>query len=342
MEHLATFSPSPSLGVICARFQVAELHEGHKWFIDQVRARHTHVLIVLGTTVVKMSPVNPLTYEDRKEMLKQTYPGADWLLIDRVADHPNDAYWSQMLDAAVTNNVAFLAEKTNQKVLGIKLYGSRGSFLPYYSGAFQTEEITAVQEFLSGTAHRQEICANPAHTVDYRRGKIAACADRYPISYTTVDGVIYDRSLDKFLIGKKKGSDVWQFIGGFTDPTDVSLEEAIRREAGEEVIDWRDFDDRGDDRATYKEPIKLGEIKYLASLRIDDRRFRGEPDKIMTAVFLCIHDGYSGQLSGGDDIEKVNWVSLADMLTTPDMISEIHHPIVKVLLKHFIKAPKDI
>lgn len=132
-------------------------------------------------------------------------------------------------------------------------------------------------------------------------------------------------------------------MGGFTDPTDASLEEAIRREAGEEVRDWQYYDERTHyDKKYTGVPIKIDKIKYLGSLRINDSRFRAEPDKIMTAVFLCTHKDYAGQIYGGDDIETVSWFDITHLMTNRHIISEVHHPILDLLIKHLLKKPQEV
>lgn len=316
---------SKDLGVICARFQVAELHPGHLWLINEVLSRHERVLITLGVTMVKMSPVNPLTFNDRTFMISQSFASDEALVFDRINDHPDDAYWSRSLDATISKHV-ILAEGA------AVLYGSRGSFMPYYSGIFPTVELDSYGENYSGTAHRKEVCANPPHTLDYRKGKIAACADRYPINYMTADAVIYNREHNAILLGRKPGNTLFQFCGGFTDPTDENLEAAAAREAGEEVI-YR-FND-----SKLVRPLKVESTEYLGSLRINDSRYRNEIDKIMTAVILCITKDYD-YLEGADDIEEVRWYSLAalgDNNLAYEQVHVVHHPILKLLEERLIR-----
>lgn len=288
-----------------------------------------------------MSKTNPLNYEDRRHMLLQAFPNADWLIIDKVADHPDDSYWSRTVDNLIEG---YIKDRESRLYAAwpeqVCLYGSRGSFLPYYSGKFKTEELTAQDVIFSGTQHRADICANPPHTADYRRGKIAASADRHPVNYVTVDGIICNGN--SFLLGRKKGNEKFQFIGGFTDPTDATLEAAVRREAGEEVENWNGFNSRYDDRETYKAPsIKIDKLKMLGSLRVDDSRYRNEVDKIMTVVFLCHTPDYDN-LAGADDIETVKWFTIFELIANRELLAPVHQPLFDLLLSKVIKPFSEV
>ena len=61
-------------GVVVGRFQVDDLHEGHKTFIDVVRKAHPRVIIFLGLSPAKCSTNNPLDYDSRKKMINRHYP----------------------------------------------------------------------------------------------------------------------------------------------------------------------------------------------------------------------------------------------------------------------------
>lgn len=363
-----SYPPHNSIGVIVARFQVAELHEGHLWLINEVAKRHKYLLIMLGTTIVKGSSRNPLSFEDRRFMLQQSnlfrpeytlvkmrqaiaLEHNTTVFIDKVADHSSDYTWSANLDARidyyVENHIHKGALVDRFAPYGEAcIYGARDSAIPYYKGYYGSHQLTQPQDMnFTGTEARKEIIANPPHTVDYRKGKIAANADRYPINYMCVDAVIYNSEKRSILLGRKPGENKFRFIGGFTDPTDSSLESAAAREAGEEVrvktyaIDIETTGLNGESLGIppieQNRPIEIDMdmTMYVGSVRIDDPRYRSESDKIMSAVIVCETYDYDG-ISPADDIEEVKWISLDDLVN--EDIMDAHRVIVELLKNKWI------
>lgn len=154
-------TPKPKdIGVIIARFQVDELHLGHKHLIEHVLKRHRHVLILLGVRHGGRTTRDPLTYEMREVMVRQAYPDPA-ITIAPIYDSPiSHEEWSRDVDTVI--NELFPGQ-------GAILYGSRKSFIPLYTGAFPAEEIIPVYNG-SGTALREAITF--PHTRDARAALI--------------------------------------------------------------------------------------------------------------------------------------------------------------------------
>src|SRR5262249_27900653 len=89
-----------SIAVVAARFQVPELHPGHRHLIDKAIERHRNVLIVLGDHGGLRTAHDPLTFDERKEMVLERY--VNRVQIERLRDHPwSHERWSVWLDEII-------------------------------------------------------------------------------------------------------------------------------------------------------------------------------------------------------------------------------------------------
>lgn len=294
-------SKPTDVGVIVGRFQVNELHEAHIDLINSVVNKHDRVLLFLGNSIIRNTTSNPLDYRARRAMIADKFPSVE---IHYINDHPSDATWSKNLDKLITEQL--LPMQT------ITLYGSRDSFLKCYTGKYNVCELEATT-FISGTEVRRRVCNNYPPTADYRAGMIAATAYRYPTAFQTVDiAVVNDKR--EILLARKPDEKKWRFIGGFSDPRSPSLEVDAKREVSEEAS------------------IEVDGITYIGSTLIDDWRYRGEQDKIKTALFVAKY--MYGKPEGADDIAEVKWVPIGTGLSK-DNIEPLHHVLVDMFNEKF-------
>lgn len=287
-------------GVIVGRFQTPFLHEAHKTLIETVIKKSDHVIVLLGLSPIKGSDRNPLDYQTRVEMIRSDYPQ---VTIGYIKDCRSDKVWSKNLDTVISD----LAKPGN-----ITLYGSRDSFIPFYSGKFETKELDS-DKIISATSLRDDAKRKVISSPDFRAGVVYGTADKYPTVYTTVDIAIFDSpEKKKILLGKKKGENSYRFIGGFSEPTSDSFEVDARREVFEEAN------------------ININSIQYLGSFKVNDWRYKNESSKIKTIFFSAIYE--SGRVQAGDDIDEVKWFNLSE-LSTKDVIEE-HHELLQTLLEN--------
>lgn len=304
-----------TMGVIIARFQVHELTEAHKELINTVLEKHPKALILLGLSPTKGTINNPLDFQPRKQMLLEAYPHNQYpnLSIGYVKDNPSDVKWSENVDQVINDHLS-----PNDSAV---LYGSRDSFLPYYSGGFDTRELVS-SRYISGTETRKKLAQAPQSNADFRAGAIWATFQRYPSVFSTVDVVVYDPKQKRVLLARKPNEDKYRFVGGFTSPQDNSFEEAALRELEEET----------------GLNIGLDALHYVGSMKVDDWRYRKEVDKIITHLYIGIYE--EGLPRANDDIAEVRWFDI-DGLDLGDIVAE-HEKLFVSAMKYIKENKKNL
>ncbi|NMM49904.1 NUDIX domain-containing protein [Marinigracilibium pacificum] len=294
--------------VIIARFQSPYLHDGHTTLIEKVKSAHSKLVIILGVAPVCGSRRNPLDYHSREKMIKSIYPD---IVVLPLRDQPNDQNWSELLDELLSTT--FPTEQ-------FLLYGSRDSFIPYYSGRFETIELPEHGK-INATELRGEYGDRALCSEDFRAGIIYAYHNQYPKTYATVDIAIFRNNKTEILLGWKASEKKWCFVGGFSDPSDDSFEETAKRELQEECGQ-----------------IEVGPMKYETSSKINDWRYKNETDKIITTLFSC--DYMFGKPVPQDDIDRLKWFSISDIpqMIISNEISKEHEHLFKLLLNKYFQV----
>lgn len=301
------------VGVVVGRFQIPELHKGHKDLIDFVLSRHDKVCIILGVPRTRSTPRNPMDFHTRYMMIKDSYKDSNNLTISSIVDVNDDKIWSEKLD-----------EKLDEMYHGksITLYGSRDSFIQHYTGVNDTQELES-EVFISGSMIRDNLKDKVISTPEFRAGIIYSANDRFFNAIPTVDvAIINAREKDdlKLLLGRKRYEDKYRLIGGFVDSTDDSLEAAARRELREEAgIN-----------------LEVSEMNYVTSEKIDDWRYKREKSKIITTLFKAFYMWGSPQ--PGEDIYELKWFNMSKIKKSD--IMEPHHNLVKKILNSFDRTYK--
>lgn len=285
-----------TIGVIVARFQVVDLHRGHRFLIEYVQDRHPELLVVLGSRGGVLDEKDFLPFDVRRDLVLQSYPHAK---VIELQDHPIDnEAWSRELDALIA---------TIAPGKSATLYGSRNSFLREYTGQMTRVEVPQMSD-ASGTAQRASI--DIPNTRDVRMGMLKAAKLRYPTCFATTDLAILNQERTKvILIGRTRELGKLRFPGGFVDPTDESHESAVLRERREELP-----------------TVNVRYLRHIGSCRIDDRRYRGSRDGIMTTFFSATYA--DGELTAGDDADTAAWVELYNLR---NVLVDSHQPLATML-----------
>jgi bifunctional NMN adenylyltransferase/nudix hydrolase len=234
-------------------------------------------------------------------MLARAYPKA---MIREHFDQPTNELWSVALDELI----ASVAQQS-----AVTLYGSRDSFIPHYLGIHRTSIVDPLPA-RSGTALRNHVREQVGTSATWRAGVIHAALNRLPILYGTVDIAVLRPG--QVLLGKKEHDNgKLRFVGGFLDHGDDSDEAAASRELREEV----GF-------------IEVADWQYVGSKSINDWRYRGGPDGIMTRFFAVTY--VFGKPVAGDDIDELHWVPRESVR---EHLVETHQPL-GLMLEAFLKA----
>jgi bifunctional NMN adenylyltransferase/nudix hydrolase len=247
----------------------------------------------LGVPVIGNTKSNPLDYASREAMIKQSYPN---VIVLPLKDQRSNEKWSRELDNQI--QVPF-GERSS---LSAVLYGSRDSFIPYYSGKYAVVEL--ITDILySGTEVRKQVSKEILASEDFRAGVIHATYAARPVTYPTVDITVYNDK-GQILLAKKPNEDFYRFIGGFVDRTDLTWEEAAKREFKEETGGNAEIDD----------------IKYVCSGAVTDWRYGKTESGIMTTLF--IGKFLWGRIEPSDDIASLHWVEPKNINVDKDIMVE--------------------
>lgn len=272
----------PGIGAVVGRFQVPELHPGHRYVIDKAN-EHERLVIFVGCHPMLMTKASPLDFPTRKRMLEAEYPDAHVIALP---DQPTDQGWSDTLDMLLRVHVPIGDP--------VFLYGSRDSFIPHYHGKFKTVELDPVDETAwSGTSVREEIKRVPGSSADFRKGVIYAAMNQYGRTRLCVDIAVVKFAGDLVLLGQKPNHPGhWRFPGGFVDGSDESTEFAARRELLEET------------------GLGVNELHFLGGVRIQD--WRDTPsDRCFTNFYRA--DYVFGMAKGSDDLPVVGWHAISGL-----------------------------
>lgn len=293
------------VGVIVGRFQVSELSSGHKELFDSVITRHEKTICVVGLSPVRVTKNNPLEFEARRKMILESYPD---ITIVYQKDTISNEEWSKSLDEQISMQTPPSAKVT--------LYGSRDSFIQYYSGRHGTKELVQ-KSFVSGTADRIKTSYNVVNSKAFRQGVIWGTQNQYDACFPTVDIAIIDRPKNRMLLGRKPNQTKFRFVGGFVDPSmDGSKSNYLERNAKREVAE--------------ETGLETGKLDYVSSFQVNDWRYRGETNKIVTTLFKT--DYLFGGPKPDDDICELCWFDLTKEEKLFSKIVDEHVPLLNSLL----------
>jgi bifunctional NMN adenylyltransferase/nudix hydrolase len=297
------------VGVIIGRFQVPELHDGHRWLFTEVAAASDRIVVLLGVSPVDgYTAENPLTFAQRQAMIQSH--GADafggirteTVVILPLFDQRTNEEWSAQLDRLL---------KGTYPNDDVTLYGGRASFIDSYIGTLPVVQ-SSICPLIPTTGAQVRQAVKEANSAAFYAGQIYALQRQFPRAFPTVDVALVKDDL--VLLIQRADSGHWCFPGGFVDPTDESFELAAQRELQEEV-------------GLHSEAA----LEYICTKRVNDFRYRGSRDKILTTFFLGNY--FAGPvMPNPTEVQDYKWVKVnsEDAL----IISDVHKPLLGALRNH--------
>jgi len=291
------------IGVIVGRFQIHNLHLGHREIFDEVISRHNKVIVFLGCSSAIGAPENAMDFTTRKIMVEELY-GDKISSILPLYDKKLDEVWSKIIDNKIREVFP---------IGSVVLYGSRDSFISRYFGKFDTIELEASNQ-ISASEVRKDVSNRVGKTEDFRAGIIYNAYNAYPKVYPTIDVAIMNENYSQLLLGRRKEENEFRFVGGFVDTTDEDLEATVRREAKEET------------------DLEVGDIKYICSTLVNDWRYpKGSSQVIMTHFHVA--KKIFGKEQPCDDMDgEVRWFDI-NSINEEIMVTEHKRLLIK-LKKH--------
>jgi bifunctional NMN adenylyltransferase/nudix hydrolase len=299
-----------NVGVVVGRFQVPELHDGHRQLLAYVSKQSDLLVVLVGVSPIDgYAPEHPLTFAQRAQMLGECcYEG---MLVLPVMDVPTNQAWSEALDTMLRN--MFPTDD-------ITLYGGRDSFIPKYSGKLPTViHLPSPEVDASGSTVRAAFKIENQRA--FMRGQIYALNSQYPEGlsdrgHRARARQSRDVGVMEVLLIQRADTGAWCFPGGFVDPTDGTYEQAAKRELSEEVG-----------------LMSEAPLEYIGSAYIHDWRYRSSRDCIMTTFFLSHHTSGFAKLKT-DEVTEARYVRIAECR---DFVANAHKPLAQMLVKFMQK-----
>lgn len=285
-----------SIGVIVARFQVHNLHVGHRYTVEYVLERHQEVLVILGVSY-SSTDRNPLSFEMRKGMLESLYPGR-LTIVPSTSSPSSIETRSQMIDVLIRKTFP------NRDAV---VYGARDSFIHNYSGIFPVREVPTVY---SGSATQVRESVGVINSPDFRAGVVYSHVHRKVGIHSAVDVAILGPQ-GILLVGKKNEEGRLRFPGVFFNPDeDDSFEQAGIRCVQKEIPTIRFADS----------------LKFVASQRISDWRFKKTRESVVSLLMKTHY--INGDPHPGVGVDSVEWVPLSEC---GNRLIESHIPLLNLL-----------
>ena len=296
------------LGVLIGRFQVPEMHEGHRFLVREMLEQCDQVLVLFGSSNRPRSVKNPFTYQERATAAQRLFPSI-WTapLNDYLY---NDSQWMADVAATIKDAEVEFSFKFGEQP-EVVLYGHHKDGNDYLKWFPQYEYVNVNSDVdVSGTEVRNSFSHLLPKQVQLDMqyfAKERETFSRYPypgcLNICCGDAVV--ECLGHVLLIQRKftpGAGNWALPGGHKNTDETFLQCALRELKEETNIRVPDA-------------VLLGSIK-ATRLFDNPKRSSGIP-KLTQAVYIVLKPNPDGSLpraNGGDDAALTRWVPISDAL----------------------------
>lgn len=298
------------LGVLIGRFQVPEMHEGHRFLVREMLEQCDEVLVLFGSANRAKSVKNPFSYPERAQAAKKLFPK---IWVAPLNDYLyNDSQWMADVAATIEALKVLVQQKHNTKV-EVVLYGHQKDGNDYLNWFPQFEYVNVNSEILiSGTQIRESFLHLLPQSVQddfnyFEKERKQFLSYPYPDSLNICCGDAVVECLGHVLLIQRKwapGAGNWALPGGHKHTQETFLDCAIR-ELYEET------------NLRVPEKVVRGSIRGT-KLFDSPKRSSGIP-KLTQAVHIVLKPDQDGSLPrarGQDDAQQTRWVPIAECLNS--------------------------
>lgn len=294
-----------SLGVVIGRFQTPHIHEGHRDLLEMAGAGGK-LLVLLGISNRVLTPTDPLDFHTRALMLRGMFPDA---VVLPLPDQPTDKGWSEQIDQLI---------RTTFPLDTPTLYFGRNSAIASYHGVYKTHLLADEVHHVSSSELRSSAASRPLNMESFRAGVIYAAHNTWPTTIPVVDiGIWRTREgITEVLLGRRTNEGGrYRFPGGHVDVEDSFLEQAVLREAHEEVPG-----------------LELAYPEYVASLRVK----QGPGWSMMTSLYAV--QAMFGNANAASDLDHVEWRPAGNLMA--HSFTDNHEILASSLINYLTKMGK--
>ncbi|HEY2257496.1 MAG TPA: bifunctional nicotinamide-nucleotide adenylyltransferase/Nudix hydroxylase [Variovorax sp.] len=340
---------SPDAAVLIGRFQ--PFHDGHLALLQQALARAPRVVVVLGSAFQARSPKNPLTWQERAQMICGALPEAQRprLHFTPVRDHFDELRWIAEVRQAVAQTLAEAGAPAAGQML---LVGHFRDATREYLRAFPDWALHAAKGLpvRRASAMRRLLFAGGAPALETLRGEMpvgsidflrtwsaqahfaplaeeAGLLDHYEASWAaapyppvlvTVDCVVKcGRHVLLVRRGQAPGKGLYAVPGGFLEQRETTQQAALR-ELDEETH------------------LALPAATLRACLKatdVFDRPDRSQRGRTIThGHFFDLGERELPPLRADDDAESAAWTPLSELHAMEDRMLDDHFQ----MLDHYL------